>query len=50
MTNVWPWWEKSKATGKPAEFLCPRSVWNQNFPGAAHEHNLLDIDFKKIEL
>ena len=31
------------------EFSRPRSVWNPNFNGAAHEHNLFHMHFKKIE-
>ena len=29
------------------EFSRPRSVWNPNFNGAAHEHNLFHMHFKK---
>ena len=35
---------------KPVEFSRPRSVRNQHFKSAAHEHNLFHMHFKKIEL
>ena len=35
---------------KPVEFSCPRSVRNQHFKSAAHEHDLFHMHFKKIDL
>ena len=35
---------------KAGWILLPRSVWNQNFNGAAHEHNWFHMHLKQIEL
>ena len=46
VTNAWPWWENSKAGWMSR----PRSVWNQNFKGAAHKHNIFHMNSKRKNL
>ena len=52
--RVWPTRDHGEKSQKrlPSlhQFSCRRSVWNQNFNGAVHEHNLFHMHLKNIEL